>query len=600
MPTVSPIASQVSTLDTMISQLMALERQPLLRLQTRKSEINVSLAMFSDLRTKLNALKSLAEDLAETGSLSVFSSKTVTSSNPDVVSATAAGGAANASYSFEITTLAKAYRVQSNQQSSSTASTGYVGTIRVQDAIIEITQANNSLQGIRDAINSATYAPGRGVVASIIDNRLVIQSQATGVANTIALADLTGNVFTGLGIITGASSNLAAGSAVSVSSSAPGYEATKVNDGLFGDTNAWQSGTAGSGWVQIDLGTTRTVSRIVWGRGEATDPNDHVPQDYTIQVSNDGVNWTTVKSIADHSFASAGDDAVDVFAPVSARYVRMDITATTDGLEPILDEIEIYDDTSQYGINLTQAGIDATFTIDGVPVTRASNTGLSDVISGLSVDLKAPTSSPATLTVTSNTADVRSKIDAFLAALNDLTSYIRAKSSVTKVGETYTRGGLAGYYAYTSLRAELINAVIGKVVSSTSSYSYLSEIGITMNSDMQFVVSDSAALSAALGNDIASVAALFNADANGIANRIVALLTPYTETSGWLDDETAGLNDEIGDVDERIAQMEERLTLREQQLRTQYLALQKMLAGLMAQQSALQSVANNQSGFLGW
>ncbi len=592
MLTVSSIANQVPTLDTLISQLMALERQPLQRLETRKSEINVSLAMFSDLRTKLNALKSLAEDLAQTGSLSIFSSKTVTSSNSDVVSATAAGSAVNTSYSFEITALAKAYRVQSNQQSSSTASTGYVGTIRVQDATIEISEANNSLQGIRDAINSATYAAGRGVVASIIDNRLVIQSQSTGAANSIALADLTGNVLTGLGIITGASSNLAAGCAVSASSSAAGYEATKANDGLFGDANAWKSGTAGSGYVQIDLGTTRTVSRVVWGRGEATDPNDHVPQDYTIQVSNDGVNWTTVKSVAGHNFASAGDNAEDVFAPVSARYVRIDVTATTDGLEPVLDEIEVYDDTSMYGANLLQAGTDASFTVDGVSVTRASNTGLTDVVSGLSIDLKALTTSPATLTVTSNTADMRNKIDTFLAALNDLTSYIRAKSSVTQVGETYTRGGLAGYYAYTSLRTELVNAVIGEVVGATGTYRYLSEIGITMNSDLQFVVSDSAALSAALASDTAGVANLFNADSSGVANRIVTLLTPYTQASGWVDDETAGLNDELTDIDDRIVQMEERLTLREQQLRTQYLALQKMLDGLMSQQSALQSMYN--------
>lgn len=593
MLSIESLGSQTSSMTTLINQLMTLERQPLQALQNKKTEVGVTSAMFSDLRSKLNDLRSLAEDLASLGSLSVFNTKTVTSSNADAVTATASGEAVNSSYSIEVASLARAFRVQSNRQSSSSESTGLTGTIRVQDAVIQITGENNSLLDIRDAINAATYAAGRGVVASVIDNRLLIQSQSTGAANTIALADLSGNVLSGLGVITGASVNLATGCAVSASSAATGYEASKVNDGAYGDANAWMSATPGSGYVQIDLGSTRTVSRLVWGRGEASDPNDHVPKDYTIQVSTDGTTWTTVKTVTGHSFASAGDNATDVFAPVNARYVRLDVTATTDGLEPVIDEIEVYDDTDMYGLNLLQAGADASFTVDGVSVTRSSNSGLTDVVAGLTINLKAATTSAVSLTVESDTATMTSKINSFLAALNDVTSYLRTKSAVTKVGDTYVRGGLCGYYTFTSLRTELYAAMAGEVAGVTGAYRYLSEIGITMNSDMQFVVSDSSALSNALTSDAASAAQLFNLAGSGIANKLVALLTPYTETNGYIDDEMTGLSEETSELDERITRLEAQLAQREQQLRSQFLALQAMLSEIMAQQSALQSVAYN-------
>lgn len=593
MLSIGSLGSQTSSITTLINQLMTLERQPLQALQAKKTEIGVTSAMFSDLKAKLNNLRSLAEDLTATGSLSIFNTKTVTSSNADAVTATASGEAVNSSYSVEVASLARAFRVQSDRQASSSESTGLVGTIRVQDAIIQITAENNSLLGIRDAINGATYAAGRGVVASVIDNRLLIQSQVPGAANTVALADLSGNVLSGLGVVTGASTNLATGCATSASSSAVGYEASKVNDGAHGDANAWMSATPGSGYVQIDLGSARTINRLVWGRGEASDPNDRVPKDYTIQVSTDGATWTTVKTVTGHSFASAGDNATDAFASVSARYVRIDVTATTDGLEPVIDEIEVYDDTNMYGLNLLQAGADASFTVDGVSVTRSSNSGLTDVVAGLTINLKATTTSAVSLTVESDTTKMTDKINSFLTALNDVTSYLRTKSAVTKVGDTYVRGGLCGYYTFTSLRTELYAAMAGEVSGVTGAYRYLSEIGITMNSDMQFVVSDSTALSNALTGDTASVSQLFSLASGGIANKLVALLTPYTEANGYVDDEMTGLSEETSELDERITRLEAQLAQREQQLRSQFLALQAMLSEIMAQQSALQSLAYN-------
>lgn len=586
-------ALSTSTLDSMISQLMAIERQPLNTLKSKKSEISVSLAMYTDLKTKLSSLKSLVDELGSIEPSAVFNSKTVTSGDEKMVSARADASAADATYSVQVSTLAAAQRVQSNRQSSPSESTGYTGSIRVQDAVIDIDETNNSLEGIRDAINAATYTPGRGVTASIIDNRLIISSQATGAANRVALADLSGSVLSGLGIVTGASANLAVGAVATASSFTVGHEVAKINDGLYGDSNAWQSRVAGSGYIQIDLGSIQTVSRVNWSRDGSGALNDRVPRDYTVQVSSDGVNWTTVKSVTGHSFANAGDSANVVFASVSARYVRLDVTGTTDGLEPAIDELRVYNDTDMYGANQLQAGVDASFSIDGVHITRSSNTGLTDVVQGLTIDLNGTGSSVVSLKVAANAEAMTAKIKSFLSALNGVTSYLRTKSAVTKnEDDTYTRGQLAGNYTYSTLRTSLYDVLANDVRGSTALFKNLSQIGITMDANMQFVVSDSTALQDALVAHTADVAQLFNLAGGGVASKLAALLEPYTATDGIIDADVSGLDAESEGIDAQIRQKEEQLIAREVALRRQYAAMQEIVNELLYQQSTLLNLSS--------
>ncbi|MGW1638503.1 discoidin domain-containing protein [Streptomyces lavendulae] len=82
------------------------------------------------------------------------------------------------------------------------------------------------------------------------------------------------------------------------------------NDG----TTRWSSAYGDRQWVQVDLGSRRTVSRVTlaWEAAYA--------KDYDLQVSADGTTWTTVARRRDRT--SAGTDDLD-FTPTGARYVRM-------------------------------------------------------------------------------------------------------------------------------------------------------------------------------------------------------------------------------------------------------------------------------------
>ena len=75
----------------------------------------------------------------------------------------------------------------------------------------------------------------------------------------------------------------------------------------------WSSNFANNAWLTVDLGTVKSVEKVVinWeaAYGKA----------YKIQTSTDGKNWTTVKDLTNQD---GGEDTV-TFNTVNARYVRM-------------------------------------------------------------------------------------------------------------------------------------------------------------------------------------------------------------------------------------------------------------------------------------
>jgi hypothetical protein len=101
----------------------------------------------------------------------------------------------------------------------------------------------------------------------------------------------------------------------------------------------WQTATARgknklpSEWITVDLGrsTSITWAQLDWEAYYATG--------YTLQVSDDNTNWTTVYSTLN------GDGAGDslIFNPTSARYIKLDTTAwNSSSLRNWLKEISVF------------------------------------------------------------------------------------------------------------------------------------------------------------------------------------------------------------------------------------------------------------------
>ncbi|MFJ1706308.1 family 20 glycosylhydrolase [Kitasatospora sp. NPDC088346] len=112
------------------------------------------------------------------------------------------------------------------------------------------------------------------------------------------------------------SGDLAQGRPATASSTeTPDFPAAGATDGDA--STRWSSQYADPSWLRIDLGSVRTVSRVVLAWEAA------YGKDYRIQMSNDGTTWTTVYTRAN---GTGGTETLTGFTG-SGRYIRMYGTA---------------------------------------------------------------------------------------------------------------------------------------------------------------------------------------------------------------------------------------------------------------------------------
>ena len=200
--------------NSIVSQLMTVEQQPLKLLDTKEASFQAQLSAYGTLRGALSTVQSTLSGL---DTLSNFQSQGAVSSDNTVVTATATNEAQAGSYNVNVTGLAQRQSLVATGQASPTAAIGtgaattisfafgtisggtltggvYAGASFSQDAnqpggSVTIDTTDNSLQGIRDAINAA----GLGVTASIVRDgssapyRLVLQGASTGLAHSMRI-----------------------------------------------------------------------------------------------------------------------------------------------------------------------------------------------------------------------------------------------------------------------------------------------------------------------------------------------------------------------------------------------------------------------------
>ncbi len=162
---------------------------------------------------------------------------------------------------------------------------------------------------------------------------LKITSNANNSPTSLAL--------TGTGI--GTDTNIAAGKPATASSQVNSTQAsTTVTDG---DANTYWESTNGAWpqWVQVDLGAATSVGKVVLKLPPATAWATRT-ETLSVQVSTDGTNFTTPVASKGYTFdpASGNKVTIPVDPAVTARYVRLNVTANTGWNAAQISEFEVY------------------------------------------------------------------------------------------------------------------------------------------------------------------------------------------------------------------------------------------------------------------
>ena len=430
-------------------------------------------------------------------------------------------------------------------------------------------------------INQTAATQGTGIdVTSIVDQiiyseqaseRIWQQQQASLATQAVSLNFLNSGVQalqTALFSLTDLTGSF---SSQTVSSSQPSIVAASVQSGAANGVHSLvvqNLATVSSYYTDpvTSSSTTLDSGTISVGVGTAS-------HDITIDSSNN-----TLDQLA--AYINLQDYGVQASVINDANGARLALVSKTSGAA---GDLNVTANSSGLNFHKSATGVDAQFTVDGVPLTSGTNTVTSAIPNVTLNLLTAAPSTPVTLTITANTAAVTQAINNFVSAYN---SVMTAVNSQFKADANSSAGPLASNSALRSLQTSLLSDATFSIAGNNGIVN-LASLGVDMANDGTLSV-DTTKLNDALTNHFADVQTFFqsvSADgfATNVKNNLNGLVGP---TSGLL---ALNLNENSSNqkmLTQMINDFEDRLTLRRQLLTTQYSQVDTMLRQypLMVQQ----------------
>ncbi len=264
-----------------VRQLVDAEGQPAFNaIQRKEVATNDRLSALGRLKSSLSDFRLATGKLNELGA---FSTHEAISLNDNILTATAGLGSAAGTYSLEVQQLAEAHKLTSNGYSgySDVVGSGALTmTVAGNSFSVTLDASNNTLEGVRDAINKAS--DNSGVNASIINvddglggtvSKLVLTTKETGTANEITvtatedpsalgLSQLVYDPF-GSGVTNLTEQNAAVDAKILVDGQLATRSSNSINDVIQGvtlDLNVAESGTVFNVNVNLDEESIKSVT----------------------------------------------------------------------------------------------------------------------------------------------------------------------------------------------------------------------------------------------------------------------------------------------------------------------------------------------------
>jgi parallel beta-helix repeat protein len=230
-----------------------------------------------------------------------------------------------------LTFASQALNTSSSAQSVTVSNTGTAAAnVSGVAATGDFSQTNTCGSAIAAGASCTVSVVFKPTASGTRSGSLTVSSDASNSPATVALSG------TGAGTV---STNLAAGKATSESSHTDVYPSSNVTDG--NQSSYWESANnAFPQWVQVDLGSAQSASRVVlqlpagWGARDQT---------LSLTGSTDGSTFSTVKSSATYTFDPSANNTVTITFPATTqRYFRVTVTANTGWPAGQISEFQVW------------------------------------------------------------------------------------------------------------------------------------------------------------------------------------------------------------------------------------------------------------------
>jgi flagellar hook-associated protein 2 len=532
---------------SMINQTMTVERQPYLQFQADRDNLKVQIGVYEDVQDNLTSLHSSIKALLSTNEFYEFklgrSTNITTSSDYNVISATASSSAIQGNYDVSVTNIARAERYASAEQSSIDLALGKTGTFWLggtgtASASVTPTDVVTGVGNV--AIDASTTELGTGTYT--------LETREVDGQKQFRLVDSDGK-------------------AVSIS-----------NQSSIGSyTASWQDIPDGVNTIDTKRGLNFTL--------DSTGTTTQTEIDYTAAgVSFEITAEDTLQDIANTINEMDQSYGREIEATIVGK--QLILSAKNTGL----DHTMIFSDGAGLGLAVNQTALNANFSVNGINLVRSSNKGLTDVISGVSLNLEYDANGQsATLNISDDYSEAKNLINDFVKNYNTALSHLTNKIKIEKDNDsdTYTRGPLANDYSFVGLRRDILD-IASASISNTGALSYLEQLGITLEQNDEDPTKyemkvDTSVFEEAMSTNPDDVVALLDK----FMARFDSTLGQFTGDSGYLDSQIDSANDSIEALEDRMDLLDTRLTRREESLISQYAAMQAQMDQLLLQQQQL-------------
>jgi flagellar hook-associated protein 2 len=473
--TITGIFSGLDTTE-IIDSIIKVERAPAYLMEAEQSLNTNIITTLKALQAKVYAVQAQARQLAYKAS---FQKTTVNVSDDTYLTATASGKAAIGSFDFRVLSVARNHQIASQGFSADDVTAFGTGTIQIavgssSPQTVTIDSNNNTLTGIKDAINNADM----GVTAAILNDgssenqyRLVITADKTGLLNKITI-----------------SSDLSGGPDFNFDSAS--FDAPEA---LYMDSGSSSTISLGAS-AAYSGNENKNYTFTVQGTGSQTVGTDNVTLNWT-----DGTNsGSIIVTQADFEVELAGDGADGLKLSFSAGELNAGDTFQVQTFAPLLQQAS--NASIAYG---SSSGT-------GSPITVVSqNNKFQNVVAGLTLTAKeeTPAGQYVTVTTETDTSTIEDSIQALLDAYNDVNSYIDEQNKYDS--ETEEGGVLLGDSIVQTMQFSLRKLMSSTIRTESGEYQHLSSIGIRTDADGQLSIEDSSLLEEALTTNLDQVIALF-------------------------------------------------------------------------------------------
>jgi len=535
-------------LQQMLEDFRKVDEVPIDAMRDDITEIEKKITNYDEIKTKLIDIKSKALSLSLE---STFMERTVSVSDEDVATATVLPGSAVTSNSLDIARLA----TKSSWQTAGVADT---------DTIAYIPTVQETTAGMEDT-DQAAAVQNDGTLTLTYGSSDTLKTMSIDLTAGMTLDDVVEAINTD-------------------GDNDDGAEGTLVNTSTFTDED---------GQYQLRIASTASggseSNRIMITA--APDGMDFQAPDVTFTYSLGDGEPIGVAVSADTTFTKLAEliNADENNAGITASVIndgsdsnpyRLVITADNTGED---NRISVSGITMSEVQGADGESLNAEIKVDGILYQRQTNTGITDIVQGVTLNLEKE--GTATVALSTNTETIRGYITGLVDSYNDIVNYIKENSAFDE--ETEEWGALNTAYSIKALPSQL-NGMIGTVIDTWGgSISSLYDLGMEVNRNGSITI-DEEILDQVLATKLEDISAFFTTDDDigrkGFADILNDSLRDMTASNGLVTNEKNYAENRINRLEDDIEAATDRLDNRYDILTRQFIELDRYI-GVMNSQS---------------